>query len=307
HRLDYDGLADDVECVLESLERMDREVGSETGEWYIVRINPYRSLDGGHDGVVLTFFNNTARHRVEEELRRAKVAAESANVSKGTFLSTLSHEFRTPLNGIIGYADLLETGGGTTDPQMEKIRRIKAGAWHLTSMIDEILSFARLDAGHEQVHPKQVDATKLARDAAGLTEPAAEGKGLNLVLDLPEWPVNLVTDGDKARQILINLCGNAVKYTPEGEVRLRVVRGRERVTFEVTDTGVGIAPEHHARIFERFWQIDGASSRAGGGMGIGLAAAREYARLLKGDIEIESEPGKGSTFRLWLPLDYGSE
>ena len=307
HHLDYDGLAGDVVRVLESLEKMEREVSSDTGEWYIVRINPYRSLDGGHDGAVLTFFKNTAQHRVEEELREAKVIAESANMSKSTFLSTLSHEFRTPLNGIIGYADLLESGGGLPGPQAEKVKRIKAGAWHLTAMIDEILSFAKLDGGHEQVEPERLDASALARDAAGLIEPTAADKGLTMVLDLPEEPVHLVTDSSKARQILINLCGNAVKYTITGEVRLRVIPGRERVTFEVTDTGVGIAPEHQGHVFERFWQLDGGMTRAAGGMGIGLAAAREYAWLLKGDVEVESEPGNGSTFRLWLPVDYGSE
>jgi two-component system CheB/CheR fusion protein len=307
HHLNYDGLAGDVARVLESLERMEREVASDTGEWYIVRINPYRSLDGGHDGAVLTFFNNTAQHSVEEELREAKVIAELANLSKSTFLSTLSHEFRTPLNGIIGYADLLESGGGLPGPQAEKVKRIKAGAWHLTAMIDEILSFAKLDGGHEQVEPERLDANALAREAAGLIEPAAAGQGLTMVLDLPEDPVPLVTDGGKARQILINLCGNAVKYTIDGEVRLRVIPGRERVTFEVTDTGVGIAPEHQERVFERFWQLDSALTLAAGGMGIGLAAAREYARLLKGDVEVESEPGNGSTFRLWLPADYGNE
>jgi signal transduction histidine kinase len=121
------------------------------------------------------------------------------------------------------------------------------------------------------------------------------------VLDLPDEPLELTTDVDKARQILVNLCGNATKYTERGEVRLRVRAEGDRVVFVVSDTGMGIAPEHHARIFERFWQVDGASTRAAGGLGIGLAAAREYARLLGGDVTVESELGRGSTFRFWLP------
>ena len=305
HRLDYDRLIGDVRCVLESLDKIEQEVRSDTGESYIVRISPYRSPDGGHDGVVLTFFNNSAQHRVEEELREAKLIAEAANRSKSTFLSTLSHEFRTPLNGMIGCASLLEMGGGLTDSQAEKVRRIQAGAWHLTAMIDEILSFAKLDGGREHVEPERCDAAELARDAAGLTEAAATEKGLDMVLDVPETPVYVVTDGGKARQILINLCGNAVKYTNDGEVRLRVVPGREHVRFEIADTGIGIAPEHQDHIFERFWQLDDAVTRSAGGMGIGLAAAREYAQLLRGDVEVESEVGVGSTFRFWLPVDYG--
>jgi signal transduction histidine kinase len=116
--------------------------------------------------------------------------------------------------------------------------------------------------------------------------------------------VNVVTDAGKARQILINLCGNAVKYTEAGEVRLRVRAGPAHVEFEVRDTGIGIAREHQARIFDRFWQVDGGATRATGGMGIGLAAAREYARLLRGDVQVESEPDRGSTFRLSLPVGY---
>jgi two-component system, chemotaxis family, CheB/CheR fusion protein len=304
HRLDYEDLESDVAAVLESLQRIERVVSSDTGKSYIVRINPYRSLDGGNDGVVLTFFDNSGQRRVEEELREAKVIAESANVAKGAFLATLSHEFRTPLNGIIGYADLLQLGGELTESQTVKVERIKAGGWHLVSMIDEILSFAKLDGGHETAEPERLDAIDLARDAAALIEPAAEAKGLGFVLDIPDGALPIITDGGKARQILINLCGNAVKYTFEGEVRLRVVPGDKRVTFEVRDTGIGIAPEHHTRIFERFWQVDGAATRSAGGMGIGLAAAREYARLLRGDVEVESELNRGTTFRLWLPVDY---
>jgi signal transduction histidine kinase len=113
--------------------------------------------------------------------------------------------------------------------------------------------------------------------------------------------VHLITDEAKARQIVINLCGNAVKYTESGGVRLCVLGGEKHVSFEVHDTGIGIPAEHHARIFERFWQVNNGPTRVAEGMGIGLSAAREYARLLGGDVEVQSEPGQGSTFRLWLP------
>jgi signal transduction histidine kinase len=122
-----------------------------------------------------------------------------------------------------------------------------------------------------------------------------------MVVDLPDEPLELTTDVDKARQVLVNLCGNATKYTAAGEIRVRVRGEADRVVFVVSDTGIGIASEHHARIFERFWQVDGASTRAAGGMGIGLAAAREYARLLGGDVTVASELGSGSTFTFWVP------
>ena len=309
HRLRYHSLQSDVSDVLESLDPIEREMQSETGDPYIVRIRPYRSMDGDYDGVVLTFFDNTAQHDARERLRKATRVAEAANIAKGTFLATMSHEFRTPLNAILGYADLLQSLGPLSQDQEMKVGRIKAGAWHLAAMIDDILSFAKLDGGYEEVHPEPMDARLIAREAGALVEPAATAKSLAFVVDVPDEPLELTTDVDKARQILVNLCGNAVKYTDEGEIRLEVraetggtagARGVDGVAFVVRDTGVGIAPEHHERIFERFWQVDGASPRAAGGLGIGLAAAREYARLLGGDVSVESVPGGGSTFRLWL-------
>jgi two-component system CheB/CheR fusion protein len=303
HHLDHPPLLEDVASVLSSLERVEREVATVGGESYIMRINPYRALDGTIDGAVITFFDNTAQRRAREEANTARQTAESANVAKATFLSTLSHEFRTPLNGILGYADLL-TLDELTPAQTLKVERIKAGGWHLAAMIDEILSFAKLDGGHEVVEPEAMDARELAREAVVLVEPAAASKGLTFELDVPDDRLDVVTDVGKARQILINLCSNAVKYTDAGGVRVRVRSHEGGVSFEVSDSGIGIAAEHQSRIFERFWQVNGGSTRAAGGMCIGLSAAREYARLLRGDVCVESTLGAGSTFTLWLPEEY---
>ncbi|MEX1184094.1 MAG: chemotaxis protein CheB [Gemmatimonadota bacterium] len=303
HRLQYDALLEDVSAVLSTLERIEHEVQSDTGKSYIMRISPYRSLAGTSEGAVLTFFDNTAQHRAREELRAATVAAETANLAKGTFLSTLSHEFRTPLNGILGYADLLQVEGKLSQSQEQKVERIKAGGWHLAAMIDEILGFAKLDGGYEVVEAEPMDARALAREAAYLIEPAVDAKALSFMLDLPTEAVMIVTDPGKVRQILMNLCGNAVKYTETGGVRIRVSAESGGVSFEVSDTGIGIAAEHHIRIFDRFWQVDGGATRPAGGLGIGLAAAREYALLLGGTVQVVSAPGAGATFRLWLPAD----
>ncbi len=303
HRLRYTSLIADVASVLSSLERFEREVESDTGEHYIMRINPYRSLDGTNEGAVLTFFDNTAQHQAREDLREAKLIAEKANLAKDTFLSTLSHEFRTPLNGILGYADLLQLEP-LSPTQEQKVGRIKAGGWHLAAMIDEILRFAKLDGGHEIVEPEPMDARLIAREAASLIQPVADAKALGVVIDVPKDAVSIRTDPGKVRQILVNLCGNAVKYTEHGEVRVRVRADAGGVDFEVSDTGIGIAPEHLTRIFERFWQVDGGATRAAGGLGIGLAAAREYAQLLGGDVQVVSTLGAGTTFRLWLPAEY---
>lgn len=305
HRLDYPALVEDARSVLASLERVEREVQSEGGAWYIVRIGPYHSPDHGVDGAVLTFFDITARRRVEEELREAKILAESANLAKGTFLATLSHEFRTPLTGMLMYVDFLHLDGPLTPEQEVQIGHIKAGGWHLASMIDEVLAFANPDGQWEPVRSARIDAREVAREAALLVGPVVKAKALALVLELPDGPAWLETDGAKARQILVNLCGNAVKFTERGEITLGVREEEERVVFEVRDTGLGIAPEHQGRIFDRFWQVDGARPRSVEGMGIGLAAAREFSRLLGGDVEVESEVGRGSTFRVWLPRTQG--
>ncbi len=142
---------------------------------------------------------------------------------------------------------------------------------------------------------------EVARQAGELVEPGAEKKGLRFVLDLPEEPVELETDPGKVRQILLNLCGNAVKHTEHGEIRLAVRPEEDRIVLEVSDTGIGIAVEHQPHVFDRFWQVDAGSTRTHEGLGIGLSAAREFSRLLGGDVEVESELGRGSIFRLWLP------
>jgi two-component system CheB/CheR fusion protein len=301
HRLHYPSLLDDARLVLDTLQRVEREVGSDDGAWYAVRMSPYRALDGTVDGAVLTFFDITAQKRVEAALDEARRVAETADRAKGRFLTTLSHEFRTPLTAMLMDADVLNLDADLTAAQGRLVERIRAGGWHLASLIDEVLTFARLDEGHESVLPRWLDARDIAREAGALVESAAQARHLVFVLDLPGEAVEVETDGDKARQILANLCGNAVKYTDDGEVRLAVRAEDGRVVFEVRDTGMGIAPEHQALVFDRFWQVDGGAPGSPGGMGIGLAAAREFSRLLGGDVEVESEAGRGSTFRVWLP------
>ncbi len=301
HRLDYPGLVEDVATVLGSLEKIEREVSGEGGEWFVVRINPYRSIDGPIDGAVLTFFNNTEHHRVQEEMREAKSAAEAANAAKTMFLGTLSHELRTPLSAIMGYADVLQMDGALTAEQDQRVERIKTGGRHLTAMIEGLLSFTRMDADRETVECQPVDAREMVEEVHSLMAPLVAAKGLSFALDVPAAAVQVETDVVKARQVLLNLCGNALKYTAAGEVRLGLRDEGGRVVFAVSDTGLGIAPEHHVRIFERFWQVDGRTSRPAGGVGVGLAAVQEYSRLLGGGVEVESQLGQGSTFRFWLP------
>jgi len=240
----------------------------------------------------------------EAELRDAMDRAEGASKAKSEFMAGMSHELRTPLAAIMGYADLLETEvvGQLSDRQKDFLRRITAGARHLTGIIEEILTFSRLEAGREAVYPERVDAAALAADALSLVEPQGNQKGLAIRLAAPETPVEVITDAGKLRQILVNLLGNAVKFTDAGEVELRVRADDGRVRFEIRDTGPGIPPEYLERVFEPFTQVDGSSTRSKGGTGLGLPVSRRLARLLGGDLEVESTEGRGSRFTLTIPL-----
>lgn len=247
----------------------------------------------------------------EELARRAALAVENAQLyrkaedasrAKSEFLATMSHELRTPLNAISGYTDLLQLGLSEQESRRGHLERIKASTWQLLSMIEEILTFSRLEAGTAAVHREVVEAQDLVREAADLLEPAIRQKGLAVRLDLPDTPLQLTTDRLKIRQILMNLLSNAVKFTEGGEVTVDVRAEPGEALFRVTDTGLGIRPEQLERIFEPFWQADAGRTRRTGGTGIGLAVAWRLAELLGGSLEVQSAYGSGSTFTLRLPL-----
>ncbi|HEX7120196.1 MAG TPA: ATP-binding protein [Longimicrobiales bacterium] len=244
---------------------------------------------------------NARAYRAEHD---ARTAAERASEAKNQFLAIMSHELRTPLTAVMGYADLLasEISGPLTDRQHEHVARIQQSAFHLISIIDEILIFARTEAGKEEVRVATVDAAAIARDVAALLEPKAAAKGLALRTTNLDGPAPLDTDGGKLRQILANLAGNAVKFTERGEVVLELdasVAGH--VVFHVRDTGPGIPGDQHERIFEPFTQLDGSITREKGGTGLGLTICRRLARLLGGTVTVDSRPGAGSTFTLRVP------
>jgi signal transduction histidine kinase len=250
-----------------------------------------------------------ARHLADS----ARITAEEANAAKADFLAVMSHELRTPLQAVIGYAELLDMGisGSVTPGQREQLDRIRGSARHLVSLIDQILVFARLEAGAERMQLETSDPVAVALDTAAMLRPLAEARGLAFDLALPaHGTVVMHTDVRAVRQALVNLVANAIKYTPSGRVALALrhepgtLAGDEDdvAVFEVRDTGVGIAAEHRARIFEPFWQVAPALTRDGGGTGLGLAVVREIARALGGEVSLESEPGVGSTFTLRLPL-----
>jgi len=237
-----------------------------------------------------------------EHAAAARDEAQRANNAKNDFLAVMSHELRTPLNAIIGYGSLLRDGipDPVTQGQRQQIERIGASAKHLLALIDEVLTLSRLDLGRERITPTSIGVAGLVEEAAAMMEPEARKKGLALSLVLPDQEVSMVTDAGKLRQALVNLLGNAVKFTDQGEVciRARYEGESEAVVFEVEDTGIGIAPQHLPRVFEAFWQVDQAPTRKVGGTGLGLHVTRRLVRLLGGEVSARSVVGQGSCFTI---------
>ncbi len=233
--------------------------------------------------------------------------AEAANVAKRRFVSTISHEMRTPLNAIIGMTELLrdtQLGG----EQTEMVRTIGASSRAMLGLVEDVLDFSKIEAGKLTVASEEFDLYALVNGATHVLRPQAERKGLSFVVSImPDVPPYVRGDPGHLRQVLINLLGNAVKFTEKGGVTLHVSRlagngGLERLKFSIRDTGIGIAPEHQRRIFDSFTQADQSVTRRFGGTGLGTTISKQLVELMGGTIGIESSVGLGSTF--WLELEF---
>jgi signal transduction histidine kinase/ActR/RegA family two-component response regulator len=247
--------------------------------------------------------NALAKKRLDDELVRSRVAAETAEAAartKAEFLANMSHEIRTPLTGVIGFAGLLERMEGLPEKARTYTRRIATGGQALLSLVNDILDFSRIEAGQIELDPQPLDLRALLSDTADLVRPEAEKKGLELRLDMDAGlPTRVCVDGERLRQVLLNLIGNAIKFTPEGVITIGA-SGPDaqdgRLRFSVADTGVGISAEHGERLFQRFSQVDGSNTRRYGGAGLGLAISKGLVELMGGEIGVESEENRGATF-----------
>jgi signal transduction histidine kinase len=229
---------------------------------------------------------------------------QAASRAKSDFLAIMSHELRTPLTAIIGYAELLELGipEPVTESQREQIERIEVAARHLQQLIEEILAVASLEAGEAKIRRQEVSVAELLHRAEVIIRPMAMAKDLRLEVEGVGEPVVVETDPEKLLQVLLNLLTNAVKFTESGSIRLGARVERGKLELEVDDTGIGVHPRDHDRIFEPFWQVDQPITRRAGGTGLGLTISRRLVDLLAGEIQVDSEPQRGSRFLVRVPL-----
>lgn len=272
-------------------------------------ISPFQEATGKAGGLCAVVRDVSEREAMEEELRRvaremeeAKERAEGADRLKSAFLATMSHELRTPLNSIIGFTGILLQGlaGPLNEEQTKQLNIVRHSASHLLELINDILDLSKIEAGQMEIHPAPLDLKELIEGVERTMRPLAETKGLDIIVSCP--PEVGIIDADRKRleQVLLNLMGNAIKFTETGWVSLECSREEGKVRFSVRDTGPGIKEEDMGRLFTPFQQLDMSSARVKEGTGLGLSICRRLVEMMGGEIGVESECGKGSHFYFYL-------
>ena len=266
--------------------------------------NPVRAGRGYFFGAFVRDISERLRH--EDELRMAKETAEAATRAKSEFLANMSHELRTPLNGVIGYAQLLQRDRTLSRNQRDALDAISACGSHLLDLINDVLDLSKIEAGRMDIESTPCDLRQVAVDLRYVVEERAQRKGLQFVTHIdPELSPRVVLDGRHVRQVLLNLLGNAIKFTPAGEVQLRITSSGApgssgKLRFDVIDTGIGIEAENLSAVFQAFRQTRSGAEL--GGTGLGLTISHRLVRGMGGELKVESTPGKGSRFYFELPL-----
>jgi len=292
----------------EQVEAMVKRKGGERF-WAEINATPFRDPHGEVIGTLSAIIDVTERKRIQEELVRAIDDSEDANRAKSTFLANMSHELRTPMNAILGYNELLQEEAqerGLTEllPDLEKIQQ--AGR-HLLRLINDILDLSKIEAKKIELHIESFEVDALIGDVVGTMQHLVARHGNRLDVRRGEELGSMRADLTRVRQVLLNLLGNAAKFTENGTITLdvgrAVERGRTWIRFIVKDTGIGMSPEQVSKLFQAFTQVDASPTRKYEGTGLGLVISRQLCRIMGGDVTVESQLGKGSTFVIKIPAN----
>ncbi|MCZ6837367.1 MAG: ATP-binding protein, partial [Planctomycetota bacterium] len=268
---------------------------------------PYHDQTGRRTGAFAMVTDITMRKKAEVTLLLAREEAESANRAKSEFLSNMSHELRTPLNGVLGYTQILKRDKTLSVQQKESLSSITSCGQHLLTLINDVLDLSKIEAGRLEIDLKPGDLHKLLRSVFDIVRPKGEAKGLEIILEVsPEVPMGVVTDHTKLKQTLVNLIGNAVKFTDSGVVTLKLRETKKHeLEFLVIDTGIGMTDREMEEIFDPFKQTEGGIKS--GGTGLGLAISRRITEALEGTLTVTSVKGEGSTFKVLIPLEEATD
>ncbi|WP_298683937.1 PAS domain-containing sensor histidine kinase [uncultured Methanomethylovorans sp.] len=309
HRLDLYA-PESKEAAINSFKQL-LSTGRSTGEFCFIKKNGTKyymvveAVKLSDDRVVGFCIDSTERKRTEEDLLKAKIVAENSNRTKSEFLATMSHELRTPLNSIIGFSEVLSEGyfGQINEKQAKYLKNISNSGKHLLNIINNILDISKVESGKMQLYKEKIYVKELVDEMVSAMQHLAASKEIVLKIRADSQFGAVQADKAKLRQILYNLIGNAIKFTDiSGSVTIGSREDDEMAYISVTDTGIGIPANDLTKLFKPFTQLDSSCARKYEGTGLGLALAKELAELHGGTINVESEPGKGSTFTLALPL-----
>jgi signal transduction histidine kinase len=273
----------------------------------LLTISALRDGRGQAIGFLGVLTDLSERRALEEALHQCTRQAEAANLAKSTFLAHMSHEIRTPLNAVIGLSQLLSRME-LPERALNFVGHIGQAGEQLLALTNDVLDLSRIEAGELHLERLPFELPSVLQAVCGIVEPQASGKGLALHCDVsPALPRRLLGDALRLKQVLLNLLGNAVKFTSKGSVTLRVrelarANSHSKLSFEVTDTGIGMTPEAQQCIFEPFVQVDGSITRRYGGSELGLSIVQRLVDMMGGTLELESVPGQGSTFSVTLTM-----